>query len=259
MKTTTDDLNRLLSLTEQCLCGCGLLDPDQCRAKGAVPQGLINKLTAKLEKLVSDWTADLTKVVKYENNKVVYKEAAIAALEDKLWKNLEKAMLDNLKKALEAGLDDAGSELGIEIEFSSIDEDLIKILEKQEIALSKSTAAKIAGNAKQALLESQRLGETVSQAAERLKKMSTLTNYEARRIARTELSKAANAARLQGYKGRVKKVRWVLGPGYDGKCACGDYEGEYTVEVAMTLPMCPHPNGDCYWVAVIEPIEENPE
>lgn len=248
---------KLLILTEQCLCGCGVLEPGDCRAKGAVPQGLVRKLTDKLASLVESWSADLSKIVKYENNKVVYKEAALAALEDKLWKNLEKSLLASLKDALKAGLDDASSDLGIEIEYSSIDEDLIKVLEKQEIVLSEMTAKKMAGNAKLALLQSQQLGETVYQAKERLKKISTLTDYEAQRIALTELGNAANKARLEGYTGRCKKVEWVLGPRYDGKCACGDLAGIYTVEKAKTLKMCPHPNGDCHWTPVADSIEES--
>jgi hypothetical protein len=254
------DLDKILSTTEQCLCACGILEPGHCRAKGAVPQGLIAKVSADLKALLDEWQAAIEKVVKEKKDKLVWSDAKLAAYEDSLWKDLEKTLLDGLDKSLKAGLKDASSELGVEIKFSSIDKELITVLEKQQVNLSENIAAKVTGNAKQALLESQRLGENLSQAIDRLQKISTLTPYEAERIARTELGKAANTARLQGYKGRVEKVEWVLGPAYGGGCACGDYAGVHTVEEAETLPMgSVHPNCDCYWVPIVDELPGDDE
>lgn len=239
---------------------CGVLDPGDCRAKTAAPQGLISKLAVNLQELLSAWTKGLDRLVKEKKGKVVYSESEIAAYEEELWKGLEKEMLDGLDKALHYGLDDAAEQLGIEIEFSSVDKELIKVLQKQEINLSQKIASKCGGNVKSALIESQRQGENLFQTVERLKSISTLSTYEAERIARTELSDAANAARLQGYKGRWDKVEWVLGPAYNGHCQCPDYVGVYTVEKAMTLPISRvHPNCDCYWKPYIEPKNENQE
>ncbi len=242
--------NEILTIVEQCLSCTGILEPLQCRAKGAVKQGLISKLTNGLLILTSKFFDELQEILIYKNSKVQYDDKKLKELGDEFYNDLEKHLLEGLNDALADGLNDASEDLGIEIKFSAISKDLIKLLEQQEMILSEKTYAKIYGDAKLALLESQRLGENLEQTIQRLQSISSLSHYEAERIARTELAKAANAARLQGYLGRIDTVKWNLGPAYQGGCVCGENAGEYTIEQALRMLMPAHPNCDCYWSPV---------
>jgi hypothetical protein len=223
------------------------------RAKTSIDKSLIDALSEKLQRIIDEWEKDVEQIIEKKKKGIAFDEDRYRDLENALADALEKALLAGLDEALHYGIDDASRTLNIEIQYSEINQKLIDVLEKQEVALSQSIGAKLNGNAKQALLESQRLGENLQQTIDRLRSISTLSQYEAERIARTELSKAANSARLEGYRGRVDKVEWVLGPSYNGNCACGDYAGVHTLNEAQSLPMgSVHPNCDCYWEPVIE-------
>lgn len=246
----------LLRTTEQCLCHFGLLSANECRAKGGAPRKYVTELVEEIEDLLRDYSEKLRKAIYSKKDKVYYNYKELEKLEDKLWFALQQALNDYIDKSLRYGIEEVSSDLGIEIKFSQIDKDIIANLEEQSIILSQSIAAKISGNVKQTILEAQRLGHNLEQTIQKLQSISTLTHYEAERIARTELAKAANMARLEGYKGRVEKVEWVLGPAYNGECVCGDYAGVHGIEEAQSLPMPAHPNCDCYWAPVVETDEE---
>ena len=250
----SDPLAEAQRLVEQLLSRIGLLRPEHCRARQGAPKKLLKALKAKLGPVYDELVSavenalgeDLKGIVDWDAGALGRYGAAFEA-------ELEKILLDAVDAAIEAGLKDAGAFLGEpEIKWEKVDEGVLRNLEQSTINLCETTAAKVTGDIKGQLLESQRLGENMHQAMERIKKISSLSDYEVERICRTELAKAANAGRLQGYKGRVKKVRWVLGPAYKGGCGCGDLAGEYTVEEAMSLQMPLHPNCDCYWEAVVE-------
>lgn len=236
------DKNAKLTKIEQGLCMCGVLHPGDCRAKTAAPKKLVTKLAIDLERIVKLWKKAVLEVVFETKGKVKYDEDLLRDLEDRLWKDLEEKLVDGVDAALRFGVEDAASQLGIEIKFSSIDKDIIAVLEKQAVTLSELTAKKLNGSAQQALLESQRLGENLQQTIDRLRASGKLSQYEAERIARTELSKAANTARLQGYKGRVEKVEVVLGPAYKGGCECAENVGVYKVDEAQDKLPPYHPN-----------------
>ena len=200
----------------------------------------------------------MARLAKKQGETFSWDEGEADALLAAFSRDMERVMLRGVDAALRAGLDAAAKEMGIgSIAFEKIDPGVIAVLEQQEIVLSQATSAKISGDVKGQLLEAQRLGETMSQAMERLQAISSLSEYQAERICRTELAKAANAARLEGYKSRVEKVEWVLGPAYNGNCACPDYVGVYTLEDARGQPMSTvHPNCDCYWIPVAEGYED---
>lgn len=244
---------KILRATEQCLCHLGILTASDCRAKGGAPKKLITALAIEIADLLEELQDVYHKIVYEKNDKVYYSANYLEKYEETLWLDLQQTLNDYIDKALEFGINDAADDLGVKIGFEAIDKQIISILEEQELVLSQTTASKIFGNIKQTILESQRLGDNLEQTIQKLQSISTLSHYEAERIARTELSKAANIARLQGYKGRINKVEWVLGPAYNGICACGNYAGVHTIEEAETLPMSTvHPNCDCFWSPVID-------
>lgn len=244
--------NEILTIVEQCLCCTGVLEPCQCRARGAVKQSLIANLINGLLTLGEIFDNALKKILTEKNGTVQYDKDTFKDIIEEFYADLEKQLLKSVDDAIKQGLSDASNDLGIEIKFSSIDKGIIDILRQQEIVLSEKTVAKISGNVQLTLLESQRLGENLEQAIKRLQTMSTLSHYEAERIARTELARAANAARLQGYRGRIEIVKWNLGPAYKGGCVCGDNAGEHTIDEALGMAMPAHPNCDCYWSPVIK-------
>lgn len=250
-KIHPSNLRHIHRLCEQCLSGLGVLRPQDVRAEGGTPQDVLRPLLVDVSRLYDDLLTAIRESVHDKDGKAVLDEAALSSAVS-AWESgfallLEKAVND----AVQAGLQSAADELGVEVSWLKVDQGIISALQAQAVNLCEATAAKIKGDVKTQLLESLRLGETMTQAMERLQKISSLTGYEAERICRTELAKAANTARLQGYKGRVEKVKWVLGPAYNGNCGCAEMAGEYTLEEASQAQMPLHPNCDCYWVAVV--------
>lgn len=257
-RSRSDLLCEAQRLVEQILSRTGLLRPEHCRARQGAPKKLVKATKAKLTPIYRELVKAVEEALGEDLKGVVdWDDAALARYGSDFEAGVGKILLEAVEAAVEAGLEEAGAFLGEpEIQWEKVDRGVIEALEKATIHLCETTAAKVNGDIKGQLLESQRLGENMHQAMERIKKISSLSDYEAERICRTELAKAANAGRLQGYKGRVKKVRWVLGPAYKGGCGCAELAGEYTVEEAMGLQMPLHPNCDCYWEAVVEEFEE---
>lgn len=238
-----------LRVVEQCLSGLGLLRPGECRAKGGAPRSLVESLTVDLDRIWGDLEGQIGQAVSEGKTAKVDWQAINAAFIT-FQGDMEDVLSGAVEEAMKAGIQEAGDSLGEEIAFDSVDPAVLSSLQGQAVMLCESTKAKVEGDVKAALQESVRLGENLTQAMERLQSISSLTAYETERIARTELARAANTGRLHGYKGRVKKVRWVIGPAYNGECACGEMAGEYTLDEALGLSMPLHPNCDCYWVPV---------
>lgn len=259
LRPTRSDLGEALRLTEQCLCWLGVLSPASVRAKGGAPKAHVKSLTADLKRIWQALEDALLDEGLFEKaGLTAVDEAAVEALFASFAADIEKTLLAAVKDAVKWGVDEAAEDLGVSISFSSVDASLLGALESQSITLCEATAAKLKGDVKGILLESVRLGETLPQTIERLQAASSLSGYEAERIARTELARAANAGRLEGYKGRLSHVVWVLGPAYKGGCACAEKAGVYTIEEAGSVSMPLHPNCDCYWrPASEEEIEED--
>ncbi|MEW5763590.1 MAG: hypothetical protein AB1824_01325 [Acidobacteriota bacterium] len=248
LRPARSDFGEVLRLTEQCLCWLGVLSPSSVRAKGGAPKSQVKSLTADLRRI---WQALedalLEDAVFDQAGHVAVDEAAIEALCAAFSSEIERALTAAVKDAVQWGVDEAAEDLGVSISFSSVDASLLGALQGQAVTLCEATAAKIKGDVKGILLESVRLGETLPQAIERLQSASSLSGYEAERIARTELARAANAGRLEGYKDRISHVVWVLGPAYRGGCECAEMAGAYTLDEARSVSMPLHPNCDCYW------------
>lgn len=235
-------------LVEQLLSGLGFLTPSDCRAKGAAPKALVASLTVDITSLYEAFEEEVRQVLKERGTSFTFDPNDVDALVRALGDDLERVILKAVEAGLRSGFEDAAERLGIPaVATQAPSSALLDALQQQAIVLSDATAAKIQGSVKGQLLESVRLGETMTQAMDRLLKISTLSDYEAERICRTELAKAANAARLEGYKGRVAKVRWVLGPAYNGNCACADMAKVYTLAEAAGLQIPLHPNCDCFF------------
>lgn len=247
-------------LVEQCLSGLGWLEPRDCRASGGAPKALVDSFAVDLEALYEEFLLQAEKALKAKGASFSFETGDIDALAAALGKDLERVVLRAVDAGLRAGFEDAADQLGAPaVAAQAPSSPLLDALTQQAVVLSEATAAKISGSVKGQLLESVRLGETMTQAMDRLLKISTLSDYEAERICRTELAKAANAARLEGYAGRVEKVRWVLGPAYKGGCACAEMAREYTLQEARGAQMPLHPNCDCLWEPVFDddPTPEN--
>jgi hypothetical protein len=250
-------LERAHRLVEQCLSGIGLLEPRDCRAAGAAPKALVTSFAVDLEALYEAFLEEVKATLKARGESFNFETGDIDALMISLGADLERIILRAVEAGLSAGFEDAAKRLGVPaVSTQAPSTKLYDSLQAQAINLSEATAAKISGSVKGQLLESVRLGETMTQAMDRVLKISTLSDYEAERICRTELAKAANAARLEGYKGRVTKVRWVLGPAYNGNCACAEMAKVYTLEEAATLPIPLHPNCDCFFEPVLDDDEQ---
>ena len=250
---TKADRRAILRLVEQCLSGLGILRPSGCRAAGGVPKKQLNNLLVDLSK-VYDALDGAIEAALHENHDgvVAWDQGAIDDAAYSFQADMERSLLKSVEAAIQAGLSDAADALDEpDIVYTNVDPGIVANLEGQSINLCAKTAAKITGDVKGQLLESQRLGETMNQAMDRIRSISSLSDYEIERICRTELAKAANAARLEGYKGRVEKVMWVLGPAYRGGCGCAELAGEYTLEEAQGLQMPLHPNCDCFWAPVL--------
>jgi hypothetical protein len=247
-KSELEDLHRH---AEQALAFLGILQPGQGRAQGGPPQDVVDALTADLDRLWEELAQSIQQALRESQGKTAVDPAALETLFAGFQSHFEDLLTHAVGEAIQAGVADAGEDLGEEIAFASVDPGLVQSLQQQAVILCEATTAKIRGSVKAALVESMRLGENLTQTIARLQSLSSLSTYEAERIARTELARAANAGRLQGYKGRVEKVRWVLGPTYAGGCACGDMAGVYTLAEAAGLSMPLHPNCDCLWVAEV--------
>lgn len=240
-------------LIEQTLSWLGFLRPRDCRAKGGAPKKVLTTVLVNLKGVYDAFEAALADDLRDKNGVVDWDAVGLKAAAARFEYDLEAELIKAVDAAIDAGLADAADALGEpDIVFTKVDGAIVENLKSQTINLCAKTAAKVHGDIQGQLLESQRLGENMFQAMERIKSISSLSDYEIERICRTELSKAANAARLQGYKGRVEKVEWVLGPAYNGGCGCGDLAGVHTLEEALGLQMPLHPNCDCYWLPVVD-------
>lgn len=239
---------KLLEAVEGVLCASGALSPRLVRSGGGTPS-VWKDVAVNVKVLYEAFLAELLLAI-HEDAKgsVGWSSPSLNAALDKLGLGLQRILADAVDQGVAAGLEAAAKQLDDpSIVFTSVDTGILETLKGQAITLSEATAAKIRGDVKRELYESVRLGETTQQAMDRLKSISSLSDYEAERIVRTEMAKAANTARLQGYKGRLSHVVWVLGPAYKGGCGCPDLVGTYTLEEAMSLSMPLHPNCDCYW------------
>ncbi len=246
------DRGAVLRLVEQCLSGLGVLRPEHCRAKGGAPKAATKAAVVNFQSIYAALEEALASDLHEEGGVVAWDDYGLKAAAAEFERSLEAELIRAMEEAIDAGLADVAQDLHQpDIVFTKMDPAIVGNLEAQSVSLCAKTAARVHGDIQAQLLEAQRLGENMHQAMERIKSISSLSDYEIERICRTELAKAANAARLDGYKGRVDQVEWVLGPAYNGNCACGDLAGEYSVEDAQRLQMPLHPNCDCYWVAVV--------
>lgn len=231
---------------EQALAWLGIVPAGRGRAQGGAPRDILDQLTADLEELWASLLRDLEGVVREHGGKTIYSEDGLQSAVIAFQYRFQDLLTASVEQAVQAGMAHAADQLG-DVSFGGADAGVLQSLRGQAINLCEATAAKIRGDVRHQLLESVRLGENLTQTIQRLESISSLTTYEAERIARTELAKAANAGRLMGYQGRVTHVVWVLGPTYNGGCACGEMAGTYTLEEAAGLSMPLHPNCDCLW------------
>jgi hypothetical protein len=241
------ELEEVHRRVEQALAWLGVIPAGQGRAKGGAPRHLVRSLSADLDALWETLARDIEQSLHEKDGKAAVDDAALQSALVAFQSEFEQALTATIEEAVKAGIAHAADQLGQDVSFSPVDTGILEALQGQAINLCESTAAKIRGDVKHQLYECVRLGENLAQAIERLQSISSLTTYEAERIARTELAKAANAGRLMGYKGRASHVVWVLGPTYRGGCECAEFAGTYALEEAAGVPMPLHPNCDCYW------------
>ncbi len=241
------ELEELDRRVEQALSWLGLVRPGRGRAQGGAPRELVDGLVVDLDRLWEELARDIEGTLREGGGKTVVDQGALQSLLIGFQSRLEGIWTAAVAEAVAAGVAHAGNQLGAEVTFSAVDPSLLSSLQSQAVTLCEATAAKIRGDVQAALIESVRLGENLTQTIARLQSISSLTAYDAERIARTELARAANAGRLQGYQGRLTHVTWVLGPTYKGGCACGEMAGTYTLEEASGLSIPLHPNCDCLW------------
>lgn len=252
------EIERAHRLIEQTLSWLGLIRPGCGRAQGGAPREILDGLTLDLNRLWDELAAALEETIVVVGGIAVLDESALQSLLISVQSRFESLLTEAVEASLKAGLEHAAQQLDIEIVFGGVDASQLSALQGQAVNLCENTLAKISGDVHQSLMESVRLQENMTQAIARLQSISSLTPYEAERIARTELAKAANTGRLLGYKGRAAFVVWVLGPTYRGGCECGDFAGKvYTLDEAMGMSMPLHPNCDCMWrPATDEEVQE---
>jgi len=168
--------------------------------------------------------------------------------EDILFAFTVEAALAGGERAIALAEEATGVEFGRMFHF--VDVDALRYLQENAISLSETTAARLTGNLEEAIQAGIREGKPISEVVKDVHSVFTnLKEYEAERIARTEIARGANTGAISGYKEMgIAKAEWYANSG-----ACVECEGMagnvYPVDEANMIPL--HPNCYCFWLPVV--------